>query len=540
MLEQKQLPQILKSEGAVFCLFVILAAIVGWPILSNLNHVLIGYDNDVFINPWANWWTQKALLDPELTLWRTDFMFAPGSANLVYHSFSHLNTAVALLLQPLIGVTPAFNLSILLNYPVIGFSMYQLARYLTRSQTAGILAGIAFAFSSHAMYQSAHPVLLSIWCLPWATLFLLRAIDEENLWLAFAAGLFVFLGTFTSTLLFFLMIIWFGFLTIYLFVSSEWQTPQIKTLIVFAIAAALLNLPQLWPLIADALGNQNSSFVISAANERSIVPDILSPIVPHWWQWLWRGLYFGIIGICLMFYAAYSKGKIRLWVVTLILFYLISIGPQPMIFGRDLDIILPWSYLFTPILRNMYRFNILISMGVSMLIGFGWIGFMERTQLHRQKSLMAIIFAVLLFADYGWPQIPFQSPQVSSFYTETLAEFDENTLLTLMPSSRQIDKTYMYYQTLHGHKMTNGVVSRPEADTFAFIAENEMLANRQDGLAVDPPTDIDAALDGLKNAGVNLLIFNKAFMEDDEIEAWKAGMPLKPFFEDDLIFVYEL
>jgi len=88
-----------RYDLAALTFFCVLLIIYSWPLLTNLNHVLIGADNDVFINPWADWWTAKALRDPQYQLWYTDYLFYPQGANLIYHSFSHLNTAVSLLLQ---------------------------------------------------------------------------------------------------------------------------------------------------------------------------------------------------------------------------------------------------------------------------------------------------------------------------------------------------------------------------------------------------------------------------------------------------------
>lgn len=523
----------------VFVLFVLLSVVAGRWLLTHLDSALVGFDNDIFINPWADWWTLKALTDPTLSLWRTDVMFYPTGANLSYHSFSHLNTAVSLLLQTFLDPLSAYNLTIWLNYPLIGFSMYQLARYLTKSEVSGILAGIAFAFSSHAMYQSSHPVLLSIWCIPWATLYLLRAIEEDSRKLALVAALFVFLGTATSTLLFFMMILWFSFLVVYLWLANGWKRPSIPILLTFAIGSGVLTLSLLSPLLIDAISNQNSSFIISDSTT-SIVADITSPLVPHWFLWLSRGLYFGFVGIYIMLFARRSGGKIRLWVILLIATYLITIGPHPELLARELDVTLPWSLPFVPILRNTYRFNILMSTAVSVLIAYGWLGIRDQIKTERGRQIGAILLIGLLFADYGLVGIPTGPPDVSTFYTEYLDSVDDDVVLTLMPSNRQFDKLYLYFQTYHGHKMTNGVISRAEVDTFDFIESNSILATRQtpDELAL-PPADLDEALDQLAETGVGLLIFNKEFMTAVQINAWKIVMP-EPVYEDEWVFVYAL
>lgn len=526
----------------IFSLFVLFAIIAGWPILSDLDGVIIGRDNDVFINPWADWWTRKALTDPALTLWRTDYMFYPVGANLSYHSFSHLNTAVSLLLRPLFGDLPAYNLSIWLNYPLIGFGMYKLARYLTASDVSGVLAGIAFAFSSHAMYQSSHPVLLSIWCFPLATLYYFRAVEEENKGLALVAALFVLLGTLTSTLLFFMMVLWFAFLTTYLWVAPGWKRPSLPLLLTFALASGITTTIVQLPLIFDAIANQNSSFIISEAHE-SIVADILSPIVPHWFIWFSRGLYFGFVGIYIMLFARRSGGKLRLWVVLLIVTYLIGIGPKPLLLGNEINVTLPWSYPFVPILRNMYRFNILTSLAVSVLIAYGWIGIRAELKTARARQVGAVIVTILLFTDYAWPQIPTVTSFASPFYHDFLDEVPDTIVLAHLPTHRQFDKRYLYYQTIHGHKIINGVISRAEADTFSFVESNALFENRADdrpSFLPPPKPDLEAALNQLANTGVGYLIIEKSFMKSGQIAIWKSSMEQEPVYEDGAVVVYEV
>ena len=127
------LPALLRAHPNLLAalLFVVIVLVAAWPILSNPRTVIVGDDIDVYINPWADWWTLKALRDPALSLWRSEYMFYPAGADLTFHSFSHLNTAVSLLLRPLLGPLPAYNVTILANYVLIALSMFQLARYWT-------------------------------------------------------------------------------------------------------------------------------------------------------------------------------------------------------------------------------------------------------------------------------------------------------------------------------------------------------------------------------------------------------------------------
>ena len=529
-----------RHESAwVLLLFVLLTLIAGWNIVTNIDTVIIGQDNDVFINPWADWWTYQAITDPDISLWRSDDMYYPIGADLIYHSFSHLNTAVSLGLRPFVGALPAYNITILLNYVLAGLSMYQLGRYMTGSSIAGILAGIVFAFNSHNLYQSAHPVLVSVWCFPWMTLYFIRAVREDSLKMAAKAAIFVFLGAATSTILIILMIFWMGLLVIFMFFSAQFSRPPWRILLTFGVASGILILPTVYPLLANAIAGGNSNFIINP--EESIKTDIISPIVPHWYVWLRRGMYVGIMPFFLAMLAFGRKRKqAALWLLLTIVAYLFAIGPEPEFAQVGLGFMLPWTLPIAPVLRNMYRMMILMSFGLAMLTAYGWLGFWESLQNRatRQQMLAAMLVGLAIFAEFTAVPFPFTPATISSFYTEYLNDVPQDVVLAIMPTGRQEDKRYMYYQTFHKHPMTGGVVSRAGEETFAFINGNPLLRFGAEDLDPVPfPDNPEVSLQHLAESGIGFLIIDKTLIDD--AEAWRNGLsPQIPIYEDELVFVY--
>ena len=515
--------------------FVVLTAVASRAVLTDLNSVIVGEDNDVYINPWADWWTAKAWQEPDTDLWYTDYLFYPQGTKLAYHSFSHLNTLISLSLRRFFGHLAAYNLAILMNYVLSGFAMFQLARYVTCSNFAAVLAGVVFAFNSHALYQSSHPVLVSIWCFPWATLYIMRAVNEDRIKWAVIAAIFVFLGALTSTLLFILLGIWFGFLFAYMLISRNWLRIPWRILTIFALlslaAGALLN----YSLLSEAVTNGNDSFW--TASEESIVQDIFSIFVPHWYAWLKRGVYLGIVPFYLLMLAfQFQRREARLWFLLLVGAYLFSIGPYPELFGSKLDITLPWSLLFAPLLRNMYRMNILMTMGLAMVVAFGWIGMASQLKSKRARSIAAVLVFVAVFGDYTAVSFPHTPLNVSPFYTEFLQDVPDDLALSIFPTGRQKDKRYLYYQTLHGHKMTGGVISRPSESVFEFINGNALLRAAVVDLEPVPiPKDVTPHMRALARANVGYLVLDKTLMDVTE---WRAAFPAEPVFEDKSVLVY--
>lgn len=531
----------------VLLLFVLLTVIAAWNILTDLNGVIIGQDNDVYINPWADWWTLKAITDPDISLWRSELMYYPIGADLIYHSFSHLNTAVSLGLRPLLGTLPAYNITILLNYVLAGLSMFHLGRYMTGSSIAGILAGIVFAFNSHNLYQSAHPVLLSIWCFPWTTLYFIRAVRENSIKLALVAAVFVFLGAATSTILIILMVFWMGLLVIYMFLSKQYPRPPWKVLIAFAAASGLLILPTVLPLLIDAIAGSNSSFIIDP--EESIRTDMGAFMVPHWYYWLIRGLYIGIVPFFLMMLAFGRKRRqAAIWFLAILIAYLFAIGPTPVIFNTPLPIVLPWTLPIAPVLRNMYRMMILMSLGLAMVVAYGWLGMLESIGNDKKKMLIvATLIGALIFFEYTAVPFPSTPATVSAFFTDYLDEVPQNVAIAIIPTGRQQDKRYMYYQTIHGHPMTGGVISRAGEDVFRFITNNPLLrAGAVDLVEKVAPTDREAALNQLAEANVGFFIIDKTLLNESylkgesllNLDDWRQFMENKPIYEDDYIVVF--
>jgi len=524
----------------VFLFFVGLTAVAAWNVLAHLNTAIIGFDNDVYINPWADWWTLKAITEPQTTLWHTDLLYFPIGADLTYHSFSHLNTAVSLLLRPFLGAIPAYNLTILFNYVLIGLSMYYMAKYFTHSAVAGLLAGIVFAFNTHSIYQSAHPVLVSIWCFPLVTLFFSRAVRENSLRLAAVAAFFVFLGAATSTVLIILMVFWLALLILFMMFSSQFPRPPWRVVLTFGLLSAVFVLPLVLPQLKDAILNRDESFLVNP--QYSIRTDTLSIFIPQWRTWLMRRMYLGIIPIFLALVALVRQFRpALLWILLTVIAYLFAIGPVPTANGHSLGILLPWTLPVALVLRNMYRMMILMALGWSMVVAYGWLGF--RDLLTRgQRSwqwVAALVLGALIFVDYTAVPFPITPIVVSPFYTEILPQIPDDVALAIVPTGRQEDKRYLFYQTYHGHPMTNGVISRADMSVFRFIAGNPLLRAG----AVDfvpekaPPSNPRLALQALAAANVGYFIIDKTLMED--IRPWQASFAaLEPVYEDDLVVVY--
>lgn len=524
-----------QEEIALIGLFLLLTIIISWPILIRVDEVLVGSDRDTNINPWADWWTGKVWQDPDITLYETDYIFYPQGANLVYHSFSHLNSLVSLALQPVLGVMPAYNVTILLNVFLAGVAMCHLARYLTSSTVAGVIAGVIFAFNSYEIYQTSHPVLVTIWPLPWATLAFWRATQEGKVKWAVVAAVFVFLAAAASTLILILATIWFAILVASFTLNRTGPRPSFKILFTFGLTTAILVLPLLWPLIQDAISENNASFLVNPAEP--LVADIFAPFMPRWLYLFHQNIYLGIVPFYLLLLAVGSrKQEIRLWLFLLGLAYLFSIAPRPQILTQDIDITLPWAYPINLVLREPHRWNVLLTLGLAMLGAYGWLVMKAQLTSLKKQRIAAAIVILAIFGEYAAAPFPYTEPHVSPFYSDILAQEPADVVIAILPFGRHQDKFYMYYQTIHGHKMTGGVISRSEPETLTFIYNNPLLrAGAADQPATPIPTDVRQHLQQLAENNIAYLVLDKTLMD---VEPWRAVFPFPPVYEDALVLVY--
>ena len=524
-----------QEELVLAGLFAFLTIVISWPVLQRADEVLIGNDIDTYINPWADWWTEKAWQDPDISLYETDYLFYPQGANLVYHSFSHLNTLVALALSPLLGRLAAYNVTMLLNLFLAGVAMCHLARYLTGSTTAGIVAGVIFAFNSYEVYQTGHPVLVTIWPLPWATLAFWRAVREDKVKWAIVAGVFVFLAAAASTLILILMTIWFALLVIWFYLNRTGPRPSLKILFTFALTSALLVLPLLWPLLRDAFSQNNTSFLVNPTYP--LVADILAPLLPHWLYWLGQNIYLGLAPLYLLVVAVRSRQpEIRLWLFLMLAAYLFSIGPRPQFLRHPLDITLPWAVPLNTILREPHRWNILLIFGLAMVGAYGWTVLRDRLPSLKHQRIAAAILVLAIFGEFAAASFPYFRPHVSSFYSQILPREPAAVVIAVLPSGRQPDKLAMFYQTIHGHKMIGGVISRSQPETFAFIYNNPLLrAGVNDQPPTPIPTDVRPHLQQLAENNIAYIVLDKQLMD---VEPWRLAFPFPPVYEDQLVLVY--
>jgi hypothetical protein len=123
-----------------------------WPALRTISQQLIGFNEDVWIFFWNNWWFREALSSGQ-NPFETGYLFYPTGASLVAHSNSFTSSFLALLLEPLSGPIAAYNLALLAGLWLGAMGMYLLVKDITEHTAASLLAGFVFAFAPYHLAQ---------------------------------------------------------------------------------------------------------------------------------------------------------------------------------------------------------------------------------------------------------------------------------------------------------------------------------------------------------------------------------------------------
>jgi hypothetical protein len=550
------------TDIVILGVYTVLTLVLTWPLTANMSTTLAGDDVDVLINPWADWWTKKALTKG-LDLYYTDYMFYPQGTSLVFHSFSHVNTAISLLLAPIVGQFPAYNVAILMTYVVSGFGMYLLTKYLTNCRPAAVFSGVVFAFHPYHLFQSSHPVLVTTQFIPLFVLAFMRMLHNTDagrshrLKQTLLAALWFLLTALSS---WHLMLMLVGWATLYLLyvLLFERDTRTSETYRYVTLQAAIIILvvaPFLWPIVQEQLTADATYMAVDVEEGRG--NDLLSFFTPTRLHPVFGPLvlevnsrigytrntpaYLGYVALGLALIGVITtRREGRFWWATGLLFFILSLGSQlkwegvPLHTGR-----LPWAIPIISVLRHPLRLNSLLFLSLAVLVAYGSRWLHDRLALRSRPLaylVLALLTGVLLF-EYWVHPFPTTQPSYSPFLDE-LAQDEGDFAVADFPIGRQADKYYMFYQTIHDKRIIGGVVSRTPYDADAFLDANPLLgAMRNENV---PDEYIRDRLAVLAAQNVRYVIVHKTLLDDERMENWQRWLinfP-SPYYEDDMVIVY--
>ena len=176
--ERNEIMAGLREHLLVILLFLALVLIFTLPFAVHAADAVISGHVDNLLNVWITSWDNHALSSNPTGLFQANINYAsPDSLAFSEHLF-----IVAILSAPITWITRnpifAYNFISLVGFALAGYTMYLLAKYLTKNKLAAFAAGVFFAFVPYHFSTIVH-VHVSLYLLqPLLLLFLFRYFDE--------------------------------------------------------------------------------------------------------------------------------------------------------------------------------------------------------------------------------------------------------------------------------------------------------------------------------------------------------------------------
>jgi hypothetical protein len=538
--------------------YILLTLVMTHPALLHLGDQVLSDEADTWVFWWNNWWVKRALTTGK-EVYLTKYMFFPHGADLRYHSFSWLNTALWLVLEPLMGTVAAYNLSVLWVFPLAGWGMERLAHELTGSKGAAFVAGLVYAFVPYHLGQYSHPNLMGVQWFPFYTLYLLRAMRSGRWQHVLSASLFLVLTALVGWHLFLYLVIWTMWIGCYAWLSRMAEVRRLFGVLVriFLIGSLVLS-PLLVPMLVGRFGTEET---LGDFQQDGTQTDLLAYVLPNrlhplWGQAVkpfydqigkpWRVAFVGYTVMILLGYALARKRVRRqtgLWWGGILLWWLMALGPCLRFYGHLYrNVLLPYyplSRLYAfQLLRLPDRYNLILSLPIAVVIGYTIVDFLGQLRNKWRVGVLTLLSALILFEYLSVP-VEMRPLQIPPFYQQLAQEKGTFGIVELPIDFLGSAKRYMLYQTVHGHPIVEGHVSRRPLDATAFLDAQPLLRSLYQTHDIDPVlTDVSRQLRALQDAGFRYIIMHKQFIHAGHVHRWRSWLATEPLFEDDEIVVY--
>ena len=520
-----------RAQWLVLLAYSVLTLLMTLPLALQLGDHLLGTDsnalNDTYFSVWIFGWQAHQLIADPLNLFQGN-IFYPFQNTL---AFSEIILPGALWYLPFAYATAnpvfAYNLIVLLTFPLNGFAMYLYALDWFRTterehaarvarddapsamrdtQFAAFIAGLIFAFCTYKMGELRHVQLLMSMFMPLTLLYAARLVRKPNLHNALLTGFFFALNALSS--LYYAVFLAFA-LALYVVVDFALRRYRI-TRAHFAFGGIALGIALVLtaPFVLPLLRIEREFNFSEGRDPRLFSARPYSYLAATASQWLYGNLtrafytaskgqpmFPGIAATLLGLWGwiVLAREKNRAWIFPVLLAllgFVLSFGPD-LILGRTtvpaLPFPLPYHFLslvISPLksLNAPSRFVVLTMLALALLAAYGVRALMQRAP--RWRNVIAFACALLIVLEY----IP--AP------------------LRLLPvaSGANISPAYLYLaQQPHGQALVNVPMGKPtfaDQDKFVEYTYNAVYHPFQpvvNGYSTFIPPDYYALVDDMQN-----------------------------------------
>jgi len=484
-------PSMLKTlkHGVFPALFYFLSfCLLTYPLILKFSMYFFSNRADGIQNIWNLWWVNLSVLRPDLhpTIWQTNMLHWPFGITLYAHTLNPFNGYLAVFLLRFLSLIETYNTITIFAFVMAGLTMYWFSYYVTRSFWGSILAGFIFTFSAyHFLHAQGHLQLVS---LEWIPLFILCwyiLITRPHPVIGVAAAVVLWLVVLCDYYYFFYCVMTAIFILIWYAIINKnvrfiLKKQYLLSLAVFSVVAILL----IWPIVGALLVSNYHDPLLGTHDAAVYSLDLFALIIPgqswlfnRWTQSYWSKLPGGsgensvYLGITVFILAGYVwikrktlepaiKQQIYLWLATMVIFFLLALGPALHILGKIVwDKGMPYT-LMLHVLPFMKLSGVPVRMVVMVIFGASFLSAIGLRELirnfPRKRVLTFVLLAVLLFETLPSP-LPAIKIEVPGYVTALRSLPNDGGVLDLFTKDLFLP---LYYQTIDGQPITGGRISR--------------------------------------------------------------------------------
>ncbi|MCC6614665.1 MAG: hypothetical protein IT320_14385 [Anaerolineae bacterium] len=542
---------------ALFGFYLLVALGITYPLITIWSTHFAGHPfGDSYEIARHIWWIDHALKTGQPLFYQPLLLYPQGMPS-AYFWGNPLQLFPAWLLAFIMTLPAAYNTQIVLTLALNGWAMSLLARHLTGSAPAALVAGVIYmAYPTMQGHLAAgHVGLLAQWSIPLyvlALLHLLKAEDARRVRaLTAAAAVCLALSALGSTQM---PIFTTLPITLWFLVRAWKRWRDVRRIVVVAVLGGLLLAIFAVPALVETLNAP--ALVRDEGGAVRFSADLLALVAPSPYHPLYQSLeynarilgadpfegsaYLGIIAGLLAVLALMRARAARGWLWLGVAAWVLSLGPLLYVNGAlatvrfdgyPSAIALPYAAIMNlplvDIVRTPGRFNFAVALVIAILAAYGCAWLLRSRVRGWVAWASALILAALILFDYQvwWgdsgPDLPVVSAEIPAEISALSQREDVRAVFHIPWQHLLVDKDALWLQTGYQQPMIAGHVTRR---TPLEPARGWLLQT------------LDPAL--LDANGVDIIILHKEWAEPDfSAEAFeRLGTP---FYEDEALAAWE-
>jgi hypothetical protein len=438
---------------------------------------------------WYLWHVKQFVTGSGDSLYHTQNIYFPTGTTL---GLSVLPLLPALMFLPILllvkgtaGLILSLNLGTLVSFTLTGYFVFLLARRISGSTWAAVVAGALVAFHPYSFKHLGHLNLLSYYWLP-LFLYSLWLFWESPSWKNVLLMLFSSIACAFTSLTYFVHLV--GVFVLFLAVKSTVDRgeprqggPWRKTVVV----GACVGVTGLLAILPAVLGGPTAPVGERVVWESRFAADVIDFAIPRHGSApgvlvsqltgrtnseMQGKVFLGatLVGLSILGFLRTRRRERWVWFTIATGFAILSLGTSLKIGGTiHLHGWLPFAWLrkLVPFLaeeRTPERFFRTAHLALALMASWGFVSLLEfvRERSKRAASLVMPLIIALILTEYIPQDIKFWIPEVPQVY-DTVAEDKNPVAVCPLPLAYGVQRHYMFYQTHHGKPIAGGRIARP-------------------------------------------------------------------------------